>query len=262
MASLRHESFLRSEWYQDKDKQRSIFLVSTGAKTYKLIRSLLAPEDPKRKSYEDLAKLVQDHCMPKPSAIVQHWLPATRWDHSIVLSRVKTSLRTLGICCNFWWNATGPFSVWRAWQQNPTPPVGRTETVLKKSAWAIAVTWNSWERCARFTEEPNPRGESHSKQVWREGRGQKGTQTESYEQVQLVWREAQFQWMPFQRCQSHGCGKVGHISRSCRSKEKGTQKSTNKARRQSSYKPQSAYRLEGGEIKGGGRLHHRNIFDV
>ena len=78
MASLRHESFLRSERYQDKDKQRSIFLVSTGAKTYKLIRSLLAPEDPKHKSYEDLAKLVQDHYMPKPSAIVQHWLPATR----------------------------------------------------------------------------------------------------------------------------------------------------------------------------------------
>ena len=41
-----------------------------GAKTYKLVRSLVAPEDPKDNSYEDLAKL---HFMPKPSAIVQRF---------------------------------------------------------------------------------------------------------------------------------------------------------------------------------------------
>ena len=35
------------------DKRRSIFLVSVGAKTYKLIRSLVALEDSKGKSYED-----------------------------------------------------------------------------------------------------------------------------------------------------------------------------------------------------------------
>lgn len=40
----------------DPDKRRSIFLVSVGAKTYKLIRSLVAPEDPKDKSYEDLSE--------------------------------------------------------------------------------------------------------------------------------------------------------------------------------------------------------------
>ena len=46
---------------KDKDKETSIFLVNVGAKTYKLIRSLPASKDPKHKSYEDLAKLVQDH---------------------------------------------------------------------------------------------------------------------------------------------------------------------------------------------------------
>lgn len=62
----------------DPDKRRSIFLVSVGAKTYKLIRSLVAPEDPKDKSYEDLAKLAQEHFMPKPSAIVQPFKFNTR----------------------------------------------------------------------------------------------------------------------------------------------------------------------------------------
>ena len=62
----------------DTDKRRSIFLVSVGAKTYKLIRSLIAPEDPKDKSYEDLAKLAQEYFMPKPSAIVQRFKFNTR----------------------------------------------------------------------------------------------------------------------------------------------------------------------------------------
>ena len=55
-----------------------IFQVSVGTKIYtrwepkpKLVRSLVAPEDPKDKSYKDLAKLLQEHFMPKPSAIVQ-----------------------------------------------------------------------------------------------------------------------------------------------------------------------------------------------
>jgi len=45
----------------DPDKRRSIFLCSVGAKTYKLIRSLVALEHPKDKSCEDLAKLAQEH---------------------------------------------------------------------------------------------------------------------------------------------------------------------------------------------------------
>ena len=62
----------------DPDKRRSIFLVCVGAKTDKLVRSLVAPEDPKDKSHEDSAKLLQDHFMPKSSAIVQRFKFNTR----------------------------------------------------------------------------------------------------------------------------------------------------------------------------------------
>ena len=54
------------------DKKRSIFLVSVGAKTYKLIQILATPD------YEEPAKLVQDHFMPRPSAIVQRFKFNTR----------------------------------------------------------------------------------------------------------------------------------------------------------------------------------------
>ena len=63
--------FIEGNKITDPGKKRSIFLVSVGAKTYKLIRSLVGLEEPKDKSYEDVAKLAQEHFMPKPSAIVQ-----------------------------------------------------------------------------------------------------------------------------------------------------------------------------------------------
>ena len=61
--------FFEANEITDPDKRRSIFLVCVGAKTYKLVRSLVAPEDPNDKSYEDLEKLLQDHFMPKPSVV-------------------------------------------------------------------------------------------------------------------------------------------------------------------------------------------------
>ena len=70
--------FFEANKITDPGKRRYIFLVCVGAKTYKPVRSLVAPEDPKDKGYEDLAKLLQDHFMPKPSAIVQRFKFNTR----------------------------------------------------------------------------------------------------------------------------------------------------------------------------------------
>ena len=54
----------------------------------------------------------------------------------------------------------------------------------------------------------------------------------------------------FKDAKCHACGKVGHVSRACRSKKKGTHKPTQKARGQRQDKPQSTHRLEG-EREGG-----------
>ena len=44
-----------------------------GAETYQLIRSLVAPEKPKEKTFDQLVELVQEHHQPTPSAIVQRY---------------------------------------------------------------------------------------------------------------------------------------------------------------------------------------------
>ena len=62
----------------DPDKKRSIFVVSVGVKTYKLARSLVTPQDPKHETFEDIAKLVPDLFMLRPSAIVQRFTFNTR----------------------------------------------------------------------------------------------------------------------------------------------------------------------------------------
>ena len=70
--------FFEANGITNPGKGRSIFLVGVGAKSYKLVRSLLALEDPKYKSYEDLAKHLQEHFMPNSSAIVQRFKLNTR----------------------------------------------------------------------------------------------------------------------------------------------------------------------------------------
>ena len=64
--------FFEANEITDPDKKRSIFLVSVGAK-HQLIRSLAAPDDPKTKDYDELARLVQNHFMPRQSDIVQRF---------------------------------------------------------------------------------------------------------------------------------------------------------------------------------------------
>ena len=57
----RFDHFFTANEITDKDKRRSVVLVSVGAKTYKLIRRLVAPGDPKELTYEELAKIVEEH---------------------------------------------------------------------------------------------------------------------------------------------------------------------------------------------------------
>ena len=49
---------------EDAGKRRSILLSVCGAKTYKLIRNLLAPAKPDSKTFDELAELVKYHRNP------------------------------------------------------------------------------------------------------------------------------------------------------------------------------------------------------
>ena len=98
----RIDHFFAANEITDKDKQRSIFLVSVGATTYKLIRSLVSPTDPKDMTYEELAKVVQEHYQPQPSIIVQRFKFNTRTQQpGENISKFLAELRRLSEHCEF-----------------------------------------------------------------------------------------------------------------------------------------------------------------
>lgn len=55
------------------DKQVPIFLNIIGAATYGLLRSLLAPDNPKGKSLADLKKVLEDHFQPKRNVVAERF---------------------------------------------------------------------------------------------------------------------------------------------------------------------------------------------
>ena len=69
--SERLQEYFTANNIKSAKKKKAILLSMVGAETYRLIRSLVAPEKPKEKTFEQLVKLVQKHHQPTPSAIVQ-----------------------------------------------------------------------------------------------------------------------------------------------------------------------------------------------
>ena len=67
----RLEQYFTANDVKDAEKQRAILLSVCGAATYKLIRSLLHPEKPTSKSFDEIVKAVKDHHQPTPSESVQ-----------------------------------------------------------------------------------------------------------------------------------------------------------------------------------------------
>ena len=50
-----------------------MFLSSIGGKTYDLLRSLVAPDQPKDKALEDIIVVLQEHFDPKPATIAERF---------------------------------------------------------------------------------------------------------------------------------------------------------------------------------------------
>ena len=72
-AYKRLERYFLANDVTTAEKQRAILLSESGPSIYSLIRSLVAPEKPTDKSFQQLVKLVKDHLTPLPSAIMQRF---------------------------------------------------------------------------------------------------------------------------------------------------------------------------------------------
>ena len=94
--------FLDANSIQDATKKRSVFLSVIGLTTYKLLASLIAPDKPGDKEYEELVKVLKEYHNPAPSEIVQRYKFHTRIRQpGESTTQFVAELRALAQYCNF-----------------------------------------------------------------------------------------------------------------------------------------------------------------
>ena len=69
----RLQQYFTANDIEAEPKRRAILLSVCVAKTYQLIKNLLAPEKPTDKLYKEVVQTVKDHVEPKPSVVVQRF---------------------------------------------------------------------------------------------------------------------------------------------------------------------------------------------
>ena len=134
---------------KSESKQHAILLSVCGPRIYKLIHSLLSPQEPKDVTLADIIKEMTNHYLPKPSIIVQHFKfhsCSRKAGESVAI--YITELKRLSKDCafgNFLQEMLrGLHSVWNQWSTYSTPFINRASTDLQISIWTGAVHGNCW----------------------------------------------------------------------------------------------------------------------
>ena len=85
-----------------EEKQVPVFLSLLGAKTYSLLRTLVAPTTPKEKSLRELTKLLKSHFEPRPLVIAERFAFHRRNQQSgETIGEYLAELRRLATHCSF-----------------------------------------------------------------------------------------------------------------------------------------------------------------
>ena len=94
--------YLTANDIDEVGRKRVVLLTTIGAKVYKLHRTLVLPEKPGDKTYNELVAPMQQHHSPKPSPIKQRYRfnSQLRWERELV-SQYLSKLRALSEFCDF-----------------------------------------------------------------------------------------------------------------------------------------------------------------
>ena len=94
--------FFKANSITGNEQKQAVFLSVIGPSTYKLLKSLLAPEKPGDKPYKDLVKKLTEHFNPTPSEIVQRFKFHGRFrKQGESVATYVAELRCLAEFCNF-----------------------------------------------------------------------------------------------------------------------------------------------------------------
>ena len=84
------------------DRKSAVLLTTIGAKAYKLLRTLVSPEKPGDKTYDELVATMQQHHSPKPFPIVQRYRFNSRLRREgESVAQYLSQLRALSEFCDF-----------------------------------------------------------------------------------------------------------------------------------------------------------------
>ena len=65
--------FFEANAIESADRRKASFLTLIGAPAYKLLGSLIAPDKPADKTYNDLVAVIKQHYCPKTAVVVQRF---------------------------------------------------------------------------------------------------------------------------------------------------------------------------------------------
>ena len=197
-------------------KRRAILLSSVGPVTYRLIRNLLAPDKPTDKTLKEIVDIVRDHHQPKPSVTMQRFTFHSRTRQTgESISTYISELRKLSEHCDFGATLNDMLRdrlVCGVNDQRIQRRLLAEKDLTFDTAKQLALAVEVADKNSRELESAKSNGvhklSSHSKGG--------GAQQQCY---RCRGRHAADKCR-FIDSECHHCGKKGHISKACRTKQR------------------------------------------
>ncbi|KAL5500511.1 hypothetical protein EMCRGX_G012087 [Ephydatia muelleri] len=218
--------FFGANGVSDASKKRSVLLSTIGPKAYQTLASLVAPETPGGKTYDELIKLMAEHFSPKPPVIVQRYRFHSRVrQQGESVSVYVTQLKELARKCEFG-------DALNDMLRDRLVCGINDERVQKRLLVEVNLTFDSAlkisqgcevaERCAKEIHSGRSQelAEHQNQQVhavtpgppqWRTGPG-----TGTPRCYRCLRRDHAPDKCPHRSAECFGCGKRGHIRRACK----------------------------------------------
>ncbi|KAL1468209.1 hypothetical protein MTO96_025611 [Rhipicephalus appendiculatus] len=97
----RFDHFLKASQVSD-DLKVSVFITAIGKKAYKTLKTLLEPEKPENKTYEQLVQTLQEQYVPKTSVIAEWFKFIRRFQQDgETVAAFAVELKRLATSCDF-----------------------------------------------------------------------------------------------------------------------------------------------------------------